>query len=108
MMNGTQRLASRIWYEGAVHLDGSTEEFNENCSIPIKDLSNRSPRSNEDVTFTYNIADINAISLNLSIPWEVSKDQPFAPSTTYIGFVWDISQRTVAISPAKTEKYIHQ
>ena len=86
--------------------DGLREEFNEDCSIPIEDLSNRSHRSKEDIPFTYNIADIDTISNVLGILWEVSKDQPFASATTYIGFIWDIAQHTVAISPAKSEKYI--
>ena len=106
MVTGIQHTASRIWFGGVAHQDGSIEEFNENCSVPIKDLSDRSRRSEEDITFTYNFTDIDDISENLGIPWEVSKDQPFASLTIYIGFVWNIAQRTVAISPAKTEKYI--
>ena len=97
---------SRIWYSGITHCDHTVEEFSKDCSFPIKDLSDRSPRSGEDMLFTYNIADIDNVSHELSIPWEASKDQPFVSSTTYIGFVWDIAQRTVVISPAKTEKYI--
>ena len=30
--------------------------------------------------------DIDVLSQKLGIPWEVSKDRPFASSTTYIGF----------------------
>ena len=106
MVTGIQHMASRIWFGGVTHRDSSIEEFNENCSVPIKDLSDRLHRSEEDITFTYNITDIDDISENLGIPWEVSKDQPFASSTIYIGFVWNIAQCTVVISPAKTEKYI--
>ena len=82
------------------------EEFNKDYSTSIKDLSDRLHRSKEDILFIYNIADIDTISDDLGIPWEVSKDQLFASSTAYISFIWDIAQCTVAISPAKSEKYI--
>lgn len=106
MVTGIQHTALRIWFGGVTHRDSSIEEFNENCSVPIKDLAGKSHRSKEDRTFTYNIVDIDTISEDLGIPWEISKDQPFDSLTIYIGFVWDIAQHMVAISPAKTEKYI--
>ena len=108
MTTGLKHTMSRVWYSGLEHPDGSVEEFNESCAFPIQDLSNRSLRSEEDMRFTYNIADINKISESLGIPWETSKDQPFAPSTTYIGFVWDLEQRTVTLSPSKSDKYINE
>jgi len=58
--------------------------------------------------FTYNIVDINEISYELGIPWEASKDQPFATSTIYIGFVWNLAQCMITLSSNKTEKYINE
>jgi len=52
------------------------------------------------------MADIDSISATLGIPWEVSKDQPFSPTTTYIGFVWNLQERTVKLSPEKATKYL--
>ena len=101
----TRHTASGIWYDGVTNRDNLTEEFSEDCCFPIRDLSNQAVRS-DDSLFTYNIADVDEISHNLGISWEVSKDQPFVESTTYIGFVWNLSQWMVTISPAKTEKYI--
>ena len=68
----------------------------------------RSPRLKEDAHFIYNITDIDKVSRNLGIPWETSKDQLFMPSTTYIGFVWNLEQHTVTLSPSKTDKYINK
>ena len=53
----------------------------------------------------YGIMDIDRISHELGIPWESSKDQPFASTTIYIGFLWDLDARTVRLSPEKIEKY---
>jgi hypothetical protein len=38
----------------------------------------------------------------------MSKDQPFVPSTTYIGFIWNLELCTVSLSPNKTDKYIDE
>jgi len=103
---GTQRRGGRIWFEGHAAADGSTEEFNEDFLAPIQDWSHISPRSKHDATFSYNIADIDGVSATLGIPWETSKDQPFGSTTTYIGFVWDLQDRTVRLSPGKVVKYL--
>jgi len=52
------------------------------------------------------MTDIDDISDTLGIPWETSKDQPFGPTTTYIGFVWDLQERTVKLSQGKADKYL--
>ena len=102
---GIHHTGSRIFFSGASHKDGTIEEFSENCSYPIKDLTTKSKRSQEDKRFSYNLSDIDEISAELGIPWEITKDQPFAKSTIYIGFVWDLEARTVALSSAKIDKY---
>jgi hypothetical protein len=56
--------------------------------------------------YSYNFADINAISDTLGIPWELSKDLPFGFSTTHIGFYWDLKTSTVSLTLAKQEKYL--
>jgi hypothetical protein len=55
---------------------------------------------------TYCLDDVDRVSADLGIPWEHSKDKPFATSTIYIGLVWDLSARTVALSMEKKEKYL--
>ena len=86
--------------------DNTLEEFDEDCRFPCRDLSHQSPRSAEDSRFTYNFDDIDQISDQLGIPWDHSKDQPFQPSTTYIGFEWNLSMLRVSLSPSKKDKYI--
>lgn len=86
--------------------NGQVFELDEDCSFPIRDLSSSSLRSAEDAAFTYCLDDVDRISADLGIPWEHSKDKPFATVTTYIGLVWDLSAHTVALSPEKKEKYL--
>ena len=97
---------SRIWYQGCPLQDGSFKEFNKNCTCPISDLNDTTPRSQQDSRFTYAITDIDHISDALGIPWERSKDQPFSSSTVYIGFLWNLDMRTISLSPEKIDKYL--
>lgn len=104
--SGRLTSGSRFWYKGFTHEDGSYDEFSEDCSFPIKDLSAVSTRSEHDRSFTYCFADIDSLSDSLGIPWEKSKDQPFNSSTIYIGFLWDIAEKRVSLSPSKVDKYL--
>jgi hypothetical protein len=94
-----------VWYTGKDHANGTANELNEDCGKPIIDLSHQSSRSEHDALFTYCLDDIDKISDKLGIPWEKSKDQLFASSTTYIGFVWDLNLRSVALAIGKIKKY---
>ena len=104
--SGLITTGSRIWFKGQSYMDGSFDEFNEDCIFQITDLSCESPRSAHDQLFTYNFDDIDKLSDTLGIPWEKSKDQPFNSSTIYIGFLWDIANKRVSLSPRKVEKYL--
>ena len=101
-----RQSGGRISFPGLELRGGSYEEFNEDCSRPIKDLSNNSPRSPHDRLFTYNLQDIDDVSETLGIPWERSKDQPFNTSTVYIGFKWDLKNQTVSLASGKVDKYL--
>ncbi|OBZ73565.1 hypothetical protein A0H81_06526 [Grifola frondosa] len=102
---GRHHEGGRIWYGGDRLPDGRTEEFDEDMSFPIVDLSHDSPRPATDTGFSYNLQDINRVTTRLGIPWQESKDIDFANEFPYTGFVWNISAQTVAISPEKKEKY---
>jgi len=67
---GEHHDRGKLWFRGATMPDGHAEEFDEDCSTPIRDLSNRTPRSFEDARYTYTFADIDNISDELGIPWE--------------------------------------
>ena len=61
---------------------------------------------NSTTFFPYNLADILSMTRPLGIPWhDVSKKgQDFTSSFDYVGFTWDIKQRTVHVP---SEKQIH-
>ena len=75
-------------------------------ATPIRDLSQSSPRSATDARFSYCFSDIDNLSGELGIPWEPSKDVPFAAVIPYIGFLWDIETKMVSIPDSKKEKYL--
>jgi hypothetical protein len=103
---GLKQSGSRLWYPITNAPGDSFEEFNENCTFPLRNLSRVSTRSKHDTSFTYAISDIDDISDQLGIPWERSKDQPFDSSTIYIGFKWDLDECIVSLAPTKVEKYL--
>ena len=102
---GRHQIGSRFWYQGEVMLDGSPAEFDENAAHPIKDFSQAPGRSPFDARFTYCDVDIDEISQRLGIPWEPSKTVPFSFVVPYLGFEWNLSERTVAIPERKKAKY---
>ena len=57
-------------------------------------------------THTYNFEHINCITDQLGIPWKPSKDTLFPSSPVFIGFVWDIENKTVTLTLVKYAKYI--
>jgi hypothetical protein len=95
----------RLWYEGLSFEDGTLEVFREDCCFPIQDLSQASAHSAEDSRFSSNFNDINRFSAILWIPWEPTKDMPFAFKVVFIGFLWDLSQLTVTLAEMKKVKY---
>ena len=103
---GMKQSGSRSWFAGLSTPNGSVEEFNESCVFPIKDLSRQSTCPKHDANFMYTLDDVDHVSEELGIPWEKSKDQPFASSTIYIGFVWDLRASTISLAPSKIEKYL--
>jgi len=103
---GEHHDGGRLWFKGATMPDDRIEEFDENCSTPILDLSNRTPRSSEDTRYSYSFADIDDISDQLGIPWEREKDIPFGTEAPFIGFLWNLKDQTVSIPEAKKTKYL--
>ena len=97
---------SRIWYKGDTMPDGRPEEFDEDMATPLCDFSHASARSSDDAIFTYTDQDIDLLSDELGIPWETSKTIPFRSIVPYLGFVWDLNARSVAIPAEKKLKYL--
>ena len=80
-------------------------EFDEDASCALKDCSPDSIRSDIDSSFSYCDADIDALSEQLGIPWESSKTIPFSSMVPFLGFHWDLSNKTVEIMEEKKNKY---
>ncbi len=103
---GRRQHKSRIWYCGGVLDDGRFDEFDNDCSFPVLDLSSSSPRSEEDAKFTYCLADVDRITGPLGVPWAAEKEIPFCSVPEYIGFFWDLDKRVVGLPEKKKKKYL--
>jgi hypothetical protein len=57
-------------------------------------------------SFSYSLTDIYALSERLGWPWKESKTRPFAPTFKYLGFIWDLSAKTVQIPDSKKVRYL--
>jgi Reverse transcriptase (RNA-dependent DNA polymerase)/Reverse transcriptase-like len=69
---------------------------------PLESSSSPSPSYSYDIDFLISIAD------NLGWPWKPSKTHPFNSSFTYLGFLWNLSERSVEVPPAKREKFLRK
>jgi hypothetical protein len=104
---GKHHDRGHIWYSGDRLPDGHLEEFDEDFSVTLKDLSQSSYRPTDDLAHAYNLQDIDCISNLLGIPWECSKDIPFSSSIPFIGFIWDIDKKIVTLHKEKQNKYLN-
>ena len=102
---GRHQSGSRLWYKGESMPDDSPAEFDEDAACSIADYSSLPNRAGIDSIFTYCDVDIDHISGQLGIPWEPSKTIPFSSSVPFLGFDWNLSDRTVALSQNKRTKY---
>lgn len=50
--------------------------------------------------------DIDRLSKQHCVPWNIPKSSTFGFNRLYIGFAWDLPTRTVALPPEKCRKYI--
>nr|GAT48554.1 predicted protein [Mycena chlorophos] len=58
--------------------------------------------------YTYDLADILAFSSPLGWPWKDSKTRPFASVFKYVGFLWDLEQKTVQLPESKKARYLEK
>jgi hypothetical protein len=104
---GRQHDGGRIWFRGKPKPDGKPEEFDEDCQAVLRDLAaDGQQRADSDMDFAYSMADIDEASNALSIPWEKEKDVQFSTEVPFVGFLWNLSARTVSLTPAKRQKYL--
>jgi hypothetical protein len=103
---GAQQSGGRIWFNAGTMDDGRLDEHMEDMLFPLQDLSGNSECTVYDKDFTYSFSDINEISRELGIPWQMEKDIPFTHKFPFTGFLWDLERYTVSIPEKKKHKYL--
>jgi hypothetical protein len=56
--------------------------------------------------FPYDRAQALNVIASLNFPWHPDKGQDFSSSFTYLGFLWDIAQKTVTLHDDKRKKFL--
>ena len=75
-------------------------------AAPLCNLTKASTHHPDNTSFNYADVDIDLLSEELSIPWELSKMIPFSMVVPYRGFLWDLNACTVAVPTEKKAKYL--
>jgi hypothetical protein len=57
-------------------------------------------------SFSYSLSDIYELASELGWPWKKSKTRPFAVEFKYLGFLWNLSTKTVQIPDPKKHRYL--
>ena len=104
---GRQQKGGRFWYRGDALPNDQPEEFVEDMSLPLKDLFADQGEPSSSI-FSYSMENVDAISARLGVPWEHSKDIPFGNVVPFIGFEWDLDNKTVKLQEKKKQKYCHE
>ena len=102
---GKQQKGGRIWFRGELLPNEHSEEFAEDMSKPLRDLTT-TQRGTEHPEHAYTMNDVDAISARLGIPWEESKDVPFNKIVPFIGFDWNLEEKKVRLQNKKKKKYL--
>ena len=103
---GRRHEGGRLWYGGILLPDGASQEFDEDCSTELHDLTNASPHTVEDAHFAYADPDIDELLERLGIKWETSKSIPFGMEVPYLGFRWNLLTHIVHLPEEKKAKYL--
>jgi len=102
---GRIQKGGRVWFRGEQLPSDRVEEFAEDMSMPLHDLSARREET-ANSEYAYSMDDVDAISDKLGVPWERSKDVPFAKVVPFIGFDWDLENKMVSLQEKKKVKYL--
>ena len=57
-------------------------------------------------SFSYSLKDLYQPAAQLGWPWKHSKTRPFTPEFKYLGFIWNLSEKTVCIHDDKKSQYL--
>jgi hypothetical protein len=58
--------------------------------------------------FSYSLTEIYALAKRLGWPWKDSKTRPFSSEFVYLGFLWNLSAKTVQIPEQKKRRYLEK
>ena len=62
--------------------------------------------TSDSPSFSYSLSDISDIASQLGWPWKDSKTKPFANEFKYLGFTWNLSEKTVQLPDSKKLRYL--
>jgi len=88
---GRLQKGGRFWYKGQILPNEQVEEFAEDMTIPLRDLSH--PTETKDTEYAYSMKNVDTISARLGIPWERSKDVLFSRVAPFISFAIVAAQK---------------
>ncbi|PAV19700.1 reverse transcriptase ribonuclease H [Pyrrhoderma noxium] len=88
---------ARVFFEGPPLPDGTYPQYDEDFVFPVQQYS--------DPQFSFSPYDLDSFSQRIGLPWKHDKSTPFADTFTYLGFLWNLSTRTVTLHPLKRAKY---
>lgn len=74
----------------------------------IRSPTNISDSTNSLPTYSYDLRLIENLAENLGWPWKPSKTHPFSTTFQYLGFLWDLDQKSVQIPTEKKSKYLNK
>ena len=66
----------------------------------------RFPISTDPPSFSYSLSDIYNLAARLGWPWKESKTKPFSEEFKYLGFIWNLSTKTVHVPDNKKTRYL--
>ena len=99
---GRQQTGGRLWFKGKSSEETGAEHFAENLTFPIRHLRDH---QSGGIAYPYGFPEIDESTKPLGIPWESSKDIPFNHAVPFIGFLWDLRERSVSLPEPKKLKY---
>jgi len=59
-------------------------------------------------SYPYSLDTIHALATFLGLPWKHSKTRPFNNTFKYLGFLWDLANKTVQIPEEKKRRYLEK
>ena len=101
-MEEKRQTGGRLWFKGGVSDETGAEHFAEDLAFPVRHFHDHLSGNR---LYPYDFDEIDKLTRPLGVPWEISEGVPFSTSVPFIGFLWDLDQKTVALPEPKKAKY---